>query len=120
VIAGAELLEAIRAVVREELVRALQPPPLKPKHQRLAELLPSLYAPGQQFTTADVLDLARQQPGIRRELAEVLRNDFDNRLPRIGMALRAIADSGATFDGLRLVAVEDAGRAWELERVRSR
>jgi hypothetical protein len=124
VIATDDLEQLLRRVVREEVERALQPRgTLSPKRERLAALLPRLFPPCEQFTTAMLVEIARRPMGMqtRIDLGTVLRRDFDNDVVRVGIALRGIADSGTTVDDMRLVAIEaDNGRAWELQPVEPR
>lgn len=118
----AALLEAIRAIVRDEVQRALRRDTLAPAPRRLAALLPRLYAPCEPFTTQHVLELARLSVAARVELAEVLRRDFAGDVRRVGIALRQISDAGHVVEDLRLVALpaEAGSRRWELQRVESR
>ncbi|MBP6252355.1 MAG: hypothetical protein KA387_06340 [Rubrivivax sp.] len=125
----AAFLDAVREAVRAEveplrrLVERLQRQrdTLTPAQRRLGALLPKLFAAAEIFTTASLPDLARLPVGHRVELAALLRRDFNNDARRIGIGLRAVADAGTDFDGMRLVALPgEAGiRRWELVPVQS-
>jgi phage-related baseplate assembly protein len=113
VIAGAELLEAIRAVVREELVRALAPrDTLTPPQRAVFRAVARLYVVGEAWTASGALDAAR----FDSEAAAALRQACGADVQRLGIALGQLADAGAVLDGLRLVRLpkEENSRRWAL------
>lgn len=115
-VTDAALLEAVRAIVREELRAALRPD-IEPEPSPVFEAVAQLYGPGDAFTADDVLDAAR----FDAEARELLREHCGASVQRIGVALGKLADTRAVAAGVRVVRLAKKGnvRRWRLQGVRS-
>lgn len=118
----AALLELVRAAVRAELQPLLaelvrQRDTLTPAQRTIMAAVTRLYGPDEPFCTSGLADAARFDP----EAATALRRACGGDVQRLGIALRAIADSGAVLGGMRLVRLpaEGGSRRWALEGTES-
>lgn len=111
----AALLDRLARIERllAELVR--QRDALAPAQRTVMAAVTRLYGPAEPFCTSGLADAARFDP----EAATALRRACGGDVQRLGIALRAIADSGAVLGGMRLVRLpaEGGSRRWVLEEV---
>lgn len=125
-VTDAALLEAVRLAVRAEvepLRRALEQlrrerDTLTPGQRAVLELLPAVYSPGEAFTSADLVRVADRRFGARAALHDALQAACGLDARRVGMLLRTLAESGATVDNVRLVAMpatDGGSRLWALQ-----
>jgi hypothetical protein len=110
----AALLEAIRAVVRQELERARQLD-VEPQHVDVVRVAAALYRPGDKFTASEMVYAA----GFELEHRQTLQAVCDNDRHRLGVYLGRAADARVVIDGRRLRRLpKEAGvRRWVLEGV---
>ena len=121
----AALLEAVRAIVRAEIERAVAPllrDTLPPMQRRVLRAVAGVFAPGESFSTSELVDTAGTAFGQRAALRLALQAACAMDVRRVGILMRQLADAGAVADGVRLVALplEGGSRRWGLEGVESR
>jgi hypothetical protein len=114
---AAAILDELRVVRR--LLEALhrERSRLTPAQRDVFAAVVRLYRPGEVFGTANFADASR----FDCEALAALQRACNGDTQRLGIALRQLADSGVTHDGLRLIALpaEAGSRRWALEVVES-